>query len=149
MKLTILERVKLLEALPNQQDILTIKILRKLKETLSFSEEELLTFNVAYEYACPYRHQDADGKLELCNNKGYFIEEPTCAKHELLMLKTGQMNVFIPPESVSLEKEIHLGIKAQAIASSALKRLNDNKQITEAHISLYEKFFPPEEEEKD
>ena len=59
MKLTILERTKLLEALPAQENILTIKILRKLKETLSFSEEELKTFGAVNEFACPYRGEGA------------------------------------------------------------------------------------------
>lgn len=146
MKLTILERMKLLEALPEKSDILTIKILRKLRETLSFSEEELKAFGTRLGYACPYRGE-ADGKREACENKGFFAEQPTCGKHDLLMVATGQTNVFIPPESVNIEKEIHLGTKAREIASTALKRLNDQKQLTEEHVSLYEKFFPPEEED--
>ena len=149
MKLTILERTQLLGALPEREDILTIKILRKLRETLSFSEEELKSFEARKEYACPYRGEDTDGKRLTCDNKGFFLEQPTCGKHNLLMLPTGQMNLFIPPESLKLEKEIHLGTKAREIASNALKRLNDTKQLTEAHVSLYEKFFPPEEDEKD
>lgn len=149
MKLTILERTQLLGALPEKEDILTIKILRKLRETLSFSEEELKSFEARNEYMCPYRGEDADGKRLTCDNKGFFLEQPTCGKHDIAMIPTGQMNLFIPPESVNLEKEIHLGTKAHGIASAALKRLNDTKQLTEAHVSLYEKFFPPEEEEKE
>ena len=149
MKLTILERTQLLEALPPQGDILTLKILRKLRETLSFSEEELKAFDSRHEYMCPYRGEDKDGQRLTCENKGFFTEQPTCGKHDLLMQPTGQMNLFIPPESLGLEKEIHLGTKANEIASSALKRLNDSKKLTENHVSLYEKFFPPEEEEKD
>ena len=149
MKLTILERTKLLEALPEKEDILSIKILRKLRETLSFSEEELKAFEARHEYMCPYRGEDKDGQRLTCENKGFFMEQPTCGKHELLMQPTGQMNLFVPPESLGLEKEIHLGTKAHVIASAALKRLNDSKQLTEAHESLYDKFFPPDEEEKD
>lgn len=148
MKLTIVERTRLLEVLPAQENILTLKILRKLRETLSFSEEELKTFEARNEYRCPYRAEDKNGKRETCDNIGFFTEQPTCDKHKLLMLPTGRMNIFIPPESVSLEKEIHLGNKAKEIASNALKRLNDSKQLTEADIGLYEKFFPPEEDEK-
>lgn len=149
MKLTILERTQLLEALPEREDILTIKILRKLRETLSFSEEELKSFEANKEYECRYRSVDKDGEMIACNNKGFFKEQPTCGKHNLLMQPTGRMTLFIPPESVGVEKEIHFGTKARGIASAALKRLNDQKQLTEAHVSLYEKFFPPEEDEKD
>jgi len=38
-----------------------------------------------------------------------------------------------------------MGPQALTIASEALKRLNENKRLTEAHISLYEKFFPTED----
>ena len=149
MKLTTMERVKLLETLPPTGDILSLKILRKLRETLSFSEEELKKFEARHEYMCPFQEKDKEGKITACNNKGFFLEQPTCGKHNVAMQATGVMNIFIPPESVNLEKEIHLGTKAHGIASNALKRLNDTKQLTEAHVSLYEKFFPPEEEEKD
>jgi len=148
MKLNILERTRLLEALPAQENILTLKILRKLRETLSFSEEELKVFESREEYMCPYRGQDADGKREVCQNRGFFQEEPTCGKHNLVMVATGKMNIFVPPELVNVEKEIHLGTKAHSIASAALERLNKNRQLTEAYVSLYEKFFPPEEDEK-
>jgi len=147
MELTILERIKLLEVLPPQGDLLTLKILRKLRETLSFSEEELKSFGAAYEYACPYHGKDKEGRMERCTNKGFFLEQPTCGKHDMLMGQTGQMNLMIPPEALAKTKEIHMGAQALTIASSALKRLNDSKQLTEAHVSLYEKFFPPEDKE--
>jgi len=146
MKLTILERIKLLEVLPPQGDLTTLKILRKLRESLSFSEEELKHFSVAHEYMCPYRSEDnPEGKLERCDNKGFFKAQPTCGRHNIPMQPTGQMNLMIPPEAMGIEKEIHMGAQALTICSSALKRLNDSKQLTEAHVSLYEKFYPPED----
>jgi len=57
------------------------------------------------------------------------------------------MNLVIPPEALAVEKEVHMGAQALTIACNALKRLNDNKHLTEAHISLYEKFYPPEDTE--
>lgn len=146
MELTIIERLKLLEVLPKEGDLLTLKILRKLRESLSFSEDELTAFDTVYEYACPYRSISKEGKAESCSNRGFFKEQPECSKHKILMLKTGQMNLMIPPDALSKTKEIHMGAQATTIASNAIKRLNDNKQLTEAHMSLYEKFFPPEEE---
>ena len=142
MKLAILERVKLLEVLPKEGDILTLKILRKLRESLSFSEAELKTFDTTYEYICPFRD-----KLVRCTNNGYFPKQPTCADHNILMEQTGQMNLKIPPEALVAEKEVYMGPQAQKIASNALERLNNSGMLTEAHISLYEKFFPPEEVE--
>ena len=45
-KLTILERLLLLGILPPTGDLMTIRIVRKLRESLSFTEEELVTHNV-------------------------------------------------------------------------------------------------------
>lgn len=39
------------------------------------------------------------------------------------------------------EKELLIGEKAHDIVAEALKRLNDQKKLTEAHMSLYEKFM--------
>lgn len=146
MELTIQERVKLLEILPAQGDLLTLKILRKLRETLSFSEEELTKFGTRYEYVCPSRIETDEG-LVFCTNRGWFpkLPVPKCGEHNIEMVQTGQMNLLVPPESVSLVKEIHMGLQAVSIASNALKHLNDTKQLTEDLVGLYEKFFPPEE----
>lgn len=148
MKLDTMERVKLLETLPEKEDILTLKILRKLRESLSFTEEELKNFDVSYEYVCTFRATDGDGKMERCTNKGLFKEMPTCGKHQKKMEKTGNMAFVVPPEYQKVEKDIYMGAKALEIASNALKLLNSNKLLTEGHVSLYEKFFPPDEEEK-
>lgn len=45
MKLNVLERLKVLELLPKEGDVTTIKLVRKLRESLSFSEEEHKTLN--------------------------------------------------------------------------------------------------------
>jgi len=144
MELDIMERVKLLEALPSEGDLLTLKILRKLRESLSFSEAELKTFGATHEYMCPNRGEE-DGKMVKCDNKGFFPVQPTCVEHDTLMLPTGQINLVVPPEALALKKEIHMGPQALGVASNTLKRLNNSGRLTEAHVSLYEKFFPPED----
>jgi len=146
MELDIMERVKLLEVLPSEGDLITLKILRKLRETLSFSEAELKTFDTAREYMCPHRSEET-GRLVKCDNKGFFIEQPTCSRHDELMLPTGQMNLHIPPSALAITKEIHMGTQAFNIVSTTLKQLNNSGRLTEAHVSLYEKFYPPEDTE--
>lgn len=141
MELTILERLKLLEALPPQGDLLTLKIIRKLRESLSFSEEELRFIGATYEYACPI----LDDNGVHCDSKGFFQDAPKCPIHNIEMVRTGQMNLWLSLEVQMMTKEVHMGVQALSIASQAIKRLNDNGQLTEAHISLYEKFFPPGE----
>ena len=139
MELTTMERTKLIGLLPPQGDILTLKIVRKLRETLSFSEEELKLMEVKYEFVC---HQGG------CTNKGYWPVAPRCAEHDKLMVPTGQLTLNLTPELQAKTKEIHMGPEAIKIASEALKRANEAKQLTDAHISLYEKFLPEEKAEE-
>lgn len=145
MELTTIERLKLAELLPNQENILTLKIIRKLRETLSFSEEELKLMGVKYEFVCPFEGE-IDGKPTDCNNSGYFPTAPKCADHNILMVSTGRLTMNMTPETQARVKEIHMGPQAWTIASETLKRADEAKQLTEIHISLYEKFFPPEPE---
>ena len=144
MELTTVERLKLVEILPSQENILTLKIIRKLRETLSFSEEELKLMGVKYEFVCPFEGE-VDGKPTDCNNRGYFPTAPKCADHDILMVPTGRLTMDLTPELQDKTKEIHMGPQAMAIASDALKRADEAKVLTEVHISLYEKFFPLEE----
>ena len=46
MKLTVLERLSLLSILPPEGTLATLRIVRKLRESLSFSEAELVAFSV-------------------------------------------------------------------------------------------------------
>jgi hypothetical protein len=59
MELSILERLVLLNSLPAQGDITTIKIVRKLREDLSFSEEEHKALNFKQEADRLLWNQDA------------------------------------------------------------------------------------------
>ena len=49
MELSVLERIMLLDILPQQGDFSTLKIVRKLRESLSFSEEEYKKFGFTQE----------------------------------------------------------------------------------------------------
>lgn len=49
VKLRLLDRIMLLEVLPKEGDSLTLKIVRKLRETLSFTEEELREYEMRQE----------------------------------------------------------------------------------------------------
>ena len=49
MKLTVYERIVLGNILPQQGDFITLKLVRKLRESLSFSEEELKTYKFVQE----------------------------------------------------------------------------------------------------
>jgi hypothetical protein len=99
MQLSIHDRLTLLAVLPKEGDFLTLKIIRKLREDLSFSEEELKANKVV---------QNGDGTI-------------TWQEH-------GHM------------KDIAVGEKATDVVVAALKALDEQKKLTDAHFSLYEKF---------
>lgn len=49
MTLTVSERVLLLNILPGEGDVLSLRIIRKLREALSFSEEEHAALNLKHD----------------------------------------------------------------------------------------------------
>lgn len=49
MELTVLDRILLLNVMPAEGDILTLKIVRKLREGLSFTEDEHKALNIVNE----------------------------------------------------------------------------------------------------
>jgi hypothetical protein len=51
------------------------------------------------------------------------------------------------PERSTDEKEIEIGKQANVIIVTALKKLNDDKKLTQQQLSLYEKFVEEEDEE--
>lgn len=64
MKLSILERITLLGILPAEGDVVTIRVLTKLKRDLGFTEQEIKDFNI----------QSADGKISWQNGAEVEIE---------------------------------------------------------------------------
>jgi hypothetical protein len=49
MELTIMERLALLQILPQQGNVATLRIVRKLREDLSFTEDEIKAFDIIIE----------------------------------------------------------------------------------------------------
>jgi hypothetical protein len=100
MILTTLERLLLLSILPKEGDFTTLKIVRKLREGLSWTEAE---------YAERKFTTSPEG------NTSWTLGNPDAV-------------------------EIPIGEKATDIIVEALKKLNDEKKLTEQLYSLYEKF---------
>ncbi len=101
MILTVAERLVLLNSLPANGDLTTIRIVRKLREDLSFSEEE---------------HKDLQFKTE--DNRMMWNAEA----------------------GVKIEKEVAVGEKALDVIKESLKDLDRKKQLSEAHLPVWEKF---------
>ena len=148
MKLNILERLTLVGILPPLGSNATLKILRKLRETLSLSEEELREVGTEWEYKCNHFAIGSGWMSERCKNAGYFQEVPKCEIHKTLMERTGSLRLVHPDKAVQLEKEIHMGPVATSMVVDILKRLNGNEQLTEQTNILYVKFVKAAEEEE-
>jgi len=98
MEFTVGERLAMLNLLPPEGNLLTMKIIHELRQGLAFSDEELAAL----------KFQQSDGRLQWKN-----AVEP---------------------------KEVEVGVKAASITYDLLEKLNKEEKITEAHLTLCEKF---------
>jgi len=101
MKLSVHERLLLLNLLPATGDITSIKLLRKVKEDLSFNEKE--------------------------NKDLGFVQDG-----EILRWNSEKGNV---------EKDVTIGEIITELIKTELKKMNEEKKLTDQHISIYEKFI--------
>jgi hypothetical protein len=104
MELNVKERLTLLDILPREGDYTTIRIVRELREQVSFSDEEHAAYDFQY---------TEDGRMT-------WNAEAVQSRDFL----------FAP--------------KARHIIEEALVKADKAKKLTSDHVSVYEKFFPPE-----
>ena len=122
MELTVRDRLLLLGLLPAEGDITTLRIVRKLREDLSFSEadHEVLGFT------------QADGMVKwdevALNDKG----EPDSERQ----VKIDAVKV----------KDVTIGLKGINLIVHALKKLSDDKKLGPQHLDLYDQFVANDEE---
>jgi hypothetical protein len=106
MILTVGERIRLLTILPDQGDLTTIRIVRQLRESLSFSEEEHAEYGITLDGGMIHWRTEAD----------------------------------------AAGKNIVIGPKATDVIRAKLAELDKAKKLTEAHLSLCDKFALGEDE---
>ncbi len=111
MKLLMRERFVLLNILPAEGDISTIKIIHRLRMDLAPTEKELKDYKIVH-------------------------QEQQVVWDDAMEKKRGAQ-----------EKKI--GPKAFMIIEEVLKKLSDEKKLTEGLLSTYEKFCGEEKEEED
>ena len=146
-KLTMAERFVLLRNLPQQGDLVTFKILRKLRETLSPNEQEIKEYEFKNVYRCPHREFDEKGRGFQCEVEETSETQPKCSIHNILLQPAGR--VTWSEEKWNVTKEIWFGMKANQIIIDALKKVSEeDKQINDDVIaSLCDKFLASEDEE--
>jgi acetamidase/formamidase len=124
MKLSVYERLILLNILPIEGDIITIRIMRQLRETLSFTEEEYRDLQFKNIHICPECETKAEGPGE-------------CLKCQSRLVFTGEIKWA---EEADRPKEFTFGDVSSRIISERLQELSQQKKLKESHINLYEKF---------
>ena len=134
MKLEVHERIILQNILPHEGDYITLKLVRKLKETLSFSEKEIAELEFKNHWRCPK-----------CDKVEVAAETLKCTDCDIYMKPAGSVS-WNEDKSSKVNKEVHIGGKMLALCETTLKKLSDDGKLTEQHISLYEKFNKAEDE---
>lgn len=144
-RLSMAERFVLLNNLPREGDLVTFKILRKLRETLAPSEIEIKEYGFKNSFRCPHREYDEKGKGFQCEVETESETPPKCHIHDVFMQPSGR--VSWNPDKWKLEKEIWFGNKADSIIVETLKRVSeeDKKINDDVLASLYDKFIGEEE----
>ena len=134
MQLTVFERLMLQSMLPQEGDFITLKLVRKLKESLAFSEKEISEINFKNHWKCPKCN-----KVELSAN---IIKCQDCG---IYMIPAGQVT-WDEEKAINVIKDVHMGKAMLNLCETALQKLSDEKKLTEQHISLFEKFVASGEE---
>jgi hypothetical protein len=142
------ERFVLLNNLPKEGDLVTFKILRKLRETLSPDEKEIKEYEFKDLYRCPNKEFDEKGKAFQCEVEEDSSTQPKCPIHGVLMVPIGRTSWN--PEKWAKTKEIWFGLKANQIIVDALKKVSEeDKKVNDDIIaSLCEKFLGNEDDEE-
>lgn len=139
MKLTIPERLVLVNILPVESDYTTLKLVRKLRESLSFSEEEHKQLNFRNRFDCPE-----------CKAEVYSATPPKCENKDCKMFNQymKQSNFLTWNEKANIVKDVHMGNKAKELLKSTLQKMSDEKKLNETYLDTYEKFVKAVEDEE-
>jgi len=136
MQLTVFERLLLQSILPQEGDFITLKLVRKLRESLAFSEKEIADIDFKNHWKCP-----KCGKVELS------AQVIKCQDCGIYMRPAGQVT-WDEEKAISVIKDVHMGKSMENLCETTLQKLSDEKKLTEQHMSLFEKFIKTEGEEE-
>ena len=128
MKLTIFERIQLQNVLPEKGDYITLKLIRKLRESLSFSEKEIADIDFKNHWEC-----------KICNIRELSLQIPKCSSCGAYMQPAGMVH-WDEAKAINVIKDIHMGRTMRDLCWSTIQKISDEKKLTEQTMSIYEKF---------
>ena len=145
MELEVTERLKILECLPKEGNIETMKTVLRIRDELVFKEDEHIEFGIEVKepgtcIECGYvGYSNWDGDCPKSVPTG--DKEPECSgKH---FVKTGKQEISWNQEAAR-PREKNIDDEMKAVIVSSLKKLNKEGGVTDQHLSLYEKFIGEE-----
>lgn len=119
MQLTVTERILLINLLPAEGSVIDLRVMRKLRESLSFSEEE--------QKALEFRHPGEMGHMQ--------NGQPQEA------VPSGMISWKVSAEP---NKEFQFGDRSMTLIKKYLQAIDQAGKATEAHLPLFDKFLPPD-----
>lgn len=133
VKLNVLDRMALLGILPKEGSFQNLKLLRILREELSFNEAE----NKALQFRVTDNMLKWNNIVLTNKETGECVNAPSDVLQEMLNKNPEAFTV----EASCPEKEITVGPTIEEVIVKALTDLDKKGKLTEDHYSLYEKFM--------
>ena len=139
MKLSVMERMMLLNLLPPTGTFANLKVLRIAKEALSFDDKEHKLLNIRYE---------GEGDRAQMRWDNHTIVEKATGIEVVGNPEVVQEMIRKSPDAFEMkpimnDKNVIMGEIVTQMIVKKLKELNGKEELTEQHYSLYEKFVEP------
>jgi len=142
MKLSFIERLKLMEILPRKGDFETVKIAQALRKSLIFTESENIEFGV---------EAREPGHCENCGYIGFAAPDDSCPRsipvegeipecQNSRFMKTGEQQITWNVEAAR-DAEIKIKAIEKGVVVKALNELSKKGDVTDQHLTLFEKFI--------
>jgi len=139
MKLSVKDRLLILQMLPDEANIITMRVVHDLKRDLGFSEAESKSLSFmsgeSWEAGCPNcKGQD----LEIALDKDYGVNMGKClsCNHKGLIIA----NQIGWNQSAAKEEDIEIGDVAKKIIREQFEALDEQGKIIPDHLEICEKF---------
>ena len=139
MKLSVLERMILLNLLPPTGTFANLKVLRIAREALSFDDKEHKLLNIRYE--------GEGDKAQMRWDNHTIVEKATgievVGNPEVVQEMIRKSPDAFEMKPIMNDKNVIMGEIVTQMIVKKLKELNGKEELTEQHYSLYEKFVEP------
>jgi len=142
MKLSFMERLKLMEVLPRKGDFETMKIAQALRKSLIFTESENIEFGV---------EAKEPGHCDNCGYVGFAAPDGSCPIsipvegetpecQNSIFIKTGEQQITWNVEAAR-DAEIEIKAIEKGVVVRSLNELSKSGGMTDQHLTLFEKFI--------